>query len=95
MARTIRVLSPVGESRVKTVPAPALPSLQGKTIGFIDNRKTNFDHLVTALGVTLKERHGVAQVVHRQKAHAAVGATPELLAEMARLCDLVITGSAD
>ena len=95
MARTIRVLSPVGESRVKILEAPALPGLTGKTVGFIDNRKSNFDHLIRALSVTLKEEHGVAHVVHRQKAHAAVGATPELLAEMARVADLVITGSAD
>ena len=95
MPGTIRVLSPVGESRVKTTAAPALPGLEGRTIGFIDNRKTNFDHLVRLLGQSLKERHGVAEVVYRRKAHAAVGATPEVLAEMARTCDLVITGSGD
>ncbi|HLE43639.1 MAG: hypothetical protein HYU42_02115 [Candidatus Rokubacteria bacterium] len=95
MERTIRVLSPVGEAQVKTLAAPPLPSLQGKTVGFIDNRKTNFEHLVGLLARTLKEQHGVAEVIHRQKAHAAVGATPELLAEMARTCDLVITGSGD
>lgn len=95
MASTVRVLSPVGEARIKAIPAPPLPSLEGKTIGFIDNRKTNFDHLVRMLGQALKEQHGVAEVIHRQKAHAAVPATPELLAEMARTCDLVITGSGD
>jgi hypothetical protein len=95
MARTIRVLSPVGESKVSTLHAPALPSLEGKTVGFIDNRKTNFDALIEGLSVTLRERFGVARVIHRQKAHAAVGATPEILAEMARTCDLVITGSGD
>ena len=95
MGRTVHVLNPVAESRVKTVHAPALPSLEGRTVGFIDNRKTNFDHLVRMLSATLKEQHGVATVIHRQKAHAAIGAGPELLAEMVRSCDLVITGSAD
>jgi len=95
MVGTIRVLSPVGEASVKTLATPPLPSLEGKTVGFIDNRKTNFDHLVGLLATALKEQYGVAQVVHRQKAHAAVGATPGLLAEMARTCDLVITGSGD
>ncbi len=92
---TIRVLSPVGESSPKAMAALSLPALQGKTVGFIDNRKTNFDRLVTRLGGMLVEGHGVARVVHRQKAHAAVPASPALLAEMARSCDLVITGSAD
>lgn len=95
MGKTIRVLNPVGESRVTVQPAPALPPLRGKTVGFIDNRKTNFDRLVEDLAGILRDRHGVARVIHRQKAHAAVGAPPELLAEMARTCDLVITGSGD
>ena len=95
MAERIQILSPVGEHRGTTLAAPALPGLEGKTVGFIDNRKTNFDHLVGMLGRALKEQFGVAEVIHRQKAHAAVGATPDLLADMARACDLVITGSGD
>ncbi len=95
MAGTIRVLSPVGESRVGAVRAPALPGLTGRTVGFLDNRKPNFARLVETLGATLKDRYGVAGVVHRQKAHSAIGASPALLAEMARTCDLVITGSGD
>ena len=89
MAKMIRVLSPVGESAVEVLRVPPLPSLEGKTVGFIDNRKTNFDHLVGLLGTTLKMKFGVGEVIHRQKAHAAIGATPEILA------DLVITGSGD
>jgi len=95
MTRTIRVLSPVGETAATALHVPPLPGLEGATVGFIDNRKTNFDHLVGLLGTTLKMKFGVARVIHRQKAHAAVGATPEILAEMARTCDLVITGSGD
>ena len=76
-------------------PGPPLPDLRGKTVGFIDNRKTNFDLLVDLMGTALREHYGVAQVLHRQKAHAAVAATPEILAEMVRACDLVITGSGD
>lgn len=91
----IRVLSPAGELRARVLQAPPLPDLRGKTVGFIDNRKTNFDTLVDIMGKALREQYGVAQVIHRQKAHAAVGATPEVLAEMARTCDLVITGSGD
>jgi hypothetical protein len=95
MRKTLRLLSPVGESRVTALQAPALPPLRGKTVGFIDNRKTNFDRLIEGLSAILRDRHGVGRIVHRQKAHAAVGAPPELLAEMARTCDLVITGSGD
>jgi hypothetical protein len=91
----IRVLNPAGQLRANVVQAPPLPDLRGKTVGFIDNRKTNFDLLVDLMGAALREQYGVARVLHRQKAHAAVAATPEILAEMARACDLVITGSGD
>ena len=91
----IRVLSPVGEQRARVLRVPQLPALQGKTVGFIDNRKANFDTLVSIMSAALREQHGVAKIVHRQKAHAAVAAGPEILAEMARTCDLVITGSGD
>ncbi len=93
---TVTVLSPVGEPRAASLVVPAVPGdLRGLTVGFIDNRKTNFDQLVTLLGEMLVGQHGVARVIHRTKAHAAVPASPALLAEMARSCDLVITGSAD
>jgi hypothetical protein len=91
----IRVLNPAGQRRAHVVEAPPLPELRGKTVGFIDNRKTNFDALVEMMATELREQYGVARVLHRQKAHAAVAATPEILAEMARACDLVITGSGD
>lgn len=91
----IRVLSPAGEVRVGAVEVPPLPDLRGRTVGFIDNRKTNFDVLVELMGTALREQHGVARLVHHQKAHAAVAAAPEVLAELARTCDLVIAGSGD
>jgi hypothetical protein len=91
----IRVLNPAGEVRAGVVPMPPLPDLGAATVGFIDNRKTNFDHLVDVMSTVLREQHGVARVIHRQKAHAAVAAAPGILAEMAESCDLVITGSGD
>jgi len=42
----IRVLSPVGVATRDMVTVPPLPeSLVGRTIGFLDNRKANFDRL--------------------------------------------------
>ena len=43
----IRVLNPQGELRAATHALPALPSsLRGLTVGFLDNKKHNFDRLV-------------------------------------------------
>ena len=75
----IRVLSPVGIVQAQTVAVPALPqSWNGRTVGFLDNTKSNFDRLVGDLGALLRERYGVAAVVHRKKANASTPASRAL-----------------
>ena len=92
----ITVLSPVGALRAATTSVPALPaSLRGLTIGFLDNTKHNFDRLVGGLGSAMVERLGVARIVHMKKANASTAASPEIVAAMAKECDLVFAGSAD
>jgi hypothetical protein len=92
----LRVLSPVGETRRETVIVPALPEdLAGRTVGFIDNTKHNFDRLADEMGVVLRERHGVKTVVRRRKANASTPAAPEILVELAKTCDVVFAGSGD
>ena len=92
----IRVLSPVGTVRHETLAVPALPvSLAGRTVGFLDNTKHNFDRLADEIGTILRERHGVKAVIRRRKANAATPADPGLVDELAKSCDLVFAGSAD
>ncbi len=93
---TLRVLNPVGEVKRRVLAAPALPSdLRGKTVGFLDNTKTNFDRLVSDMAGLLRERFGVKAIVHKRKANAATPAAREILEELAKACDLVFAGSAD
>src|SRR4030067_303241 len=69
MSGRIRVLSPVGEARRHVLTAPALPSdLHGKTVGFLDNTKTNFDRLPPSM-------RGAARA-HAAGGHAPPGLTP-------------------
>jgi len=92
----IRVLSPVGVAGSGGVHVPHLPrSLAGRTVGFIDNRKANFDLLADEIGAILSEEHGVKAVIRRRKANAATPAAPEILAGLAKDCDVVFAGSAD
>jgi hypothetical protein len=92
----VRVLSPVGEPLQENVALPALPgSLAGRTVGFIDNTKHNFDRLADEIGGILRERHGVKTVVRRRKANASTPAAPEILVELAKTCDVVFAGSGD
>ena len=72
-----------------------LAGLRGAVVGFIDNAKPNFNHLVDDLADLLESRYGVKAVVKRRKRSASVPAPAEMLREVASQCDLVITGSGD
>jgi hypothetical protein len=92
----IRVLSPVGVVKSQTVAVPPLPrEWAGRTVGFLDNTKSNFDRLAADLGELLRDKHGVKAVIHRRKANASTPASAELIAELSKECDIVFAGSAD
>jgi hypothetical protein len=92
----IRVLSPLGVESSERLSVPPLPvDLRGRTVGFLDNTKPNFDRLAGELGQLLCARHGVKAIVHRRKANCSTPAPPELVVELAKACDVVFAGSAD
>lgn len=94
--KTIWVLSPLGQRPRGGVAAPAFPAdIRGRSVGFLDNTKANFDRLARDMGELLRARFGVGAVVHRRKANASTPAAPDLLAELAKECDVVFVGSAD
>jgi hypothetical protein len=72
-----------------------LDALAGTVVGFIDNAKPNFNHLVDDLSELLVSRYGVRQVIKRRKRAASVPAPEDVYRELAGQCDLVITGSGD
>jgi hypothetical protein len=72
-----------------------LDGLAGRTVGFIDNAKPNFNHLVDDLAGLLVSRYGVAKVIKRKKRAASVPAPEAIYKEFEEQCDLVIAGSGD
>lgn len=72
-----------------------LATLSGKVVGFIDNAKPNFNHLVDDLADLLAANYGVKRVIKRRKSSASIPAPDEVVRELAKECDLVITGSGD
>ncbi len=74
---------------------PKLATLSGKVVGFVDNAKPNFDHLVDDLAELLVAHYGVKQVIKRRKRSASVPAPEEIVRELADQCDVVIAGSGD
>ena len=96
MTATVMLYDPTSARRASAQPvAQALSGLKGKVIGFIDNAKPNFNHLVDDLAELLVSRHGASRVVKRKKKAASVAAPDEIYKELAEQCDLVITGSGD
>lgn len=72
-----------------------LASLAGKVVGFIDNAKPNFNHLVDDIADLLVANYGVKQVIKRRKSSASVPAPQEIVRELSDQCDVVIAGSGD
>ncbi len=70
-------------------------TLKGRVVGFIDNAKPNFNHLVEDLAELLKKRHGVKEVIIRRKRAASIPAPQAYIDELTSSCDVVITGSGD
>ncbi len=99
MAATVMLFDPTAPRReaedASHAARAALTGLAGKVVGFIDNAKPNFGVLAEDLGELLKAKYGVKQIITRRKRSASVPATPEVIEELASVCDVVITGSGD
>jgi hypothetical protein len=98
MTATVMLFDPTaprgGSTQAADKPAQRT-ALAGAVIGFIDNAKPNFNHLVDDLAELLVSRYGAAKVIKRRKSSASLPADASVIAELSGECDLVITGSGD
>lgn len=98
MTATVMLFDPTaprgGSAQSETV-SEKRTVLAGAVIGFIDNAKPNFHHLVDDLAELLVSRYGVAKVIKRRKSSASIPADAAMIAELSRECDVVIAGSGD
>lgn len=96
MTATIRLYDPTAPRAVTAnQSAPRGLNLSGAVVGFIDNAKPNFQHLVDDLADLLQSRYGVARVVKQRKTSASIAAEPAMIAALSGECDVVIAGSGD
>lgn len=96
MPPTILVYDPVAPCLTQPQQSRrALDTLSGTTIGFIDNSKPNFNHLIEDLSALLIEKHGVKSVIKRRKRSASQGAPETVMNELVEQADAIITGSGD
>jgi hypothetical protein len=94
MQRVLDPVAPAGADKSGPTFRP-LDTLAGKVVGFIDNSKPNFDHLVADLTKILVEKHCVKSVVTHRKLAAAMPASDAMLEDVRQRCDLVIAGCGD
>ncbi len=94
MASTMMVLDPIAPLQHAARTQTVLDGLAGKTVGFIDNAKPNFQYLVDELADLLVSQYKVAAVVKHRKS-GQVPVEESVLKDYADRCDAVITGSGD
>jgi hypothetical protein len=92
----ITVLHPAAEDVAEThCLAPRFSSLQGMTVGLIDNHKRNANVYLEELGRLLQEGYGVSRVVTYRKISQSMPTPDEVLDQLASECDAIIHAVAD
>ncbi len=92
--RRVRLYEPTAEPRVVTIKLARRPAALARgRAGILDNGKANAGTLMLAAVERLRQRHGVAEVLKREK---PVAGPPSdgILADLTT-CDFVLVGSAD
>lgn len=93
--RRVRLVDPTGgpAPRHELTLAPRPPALAGLRLGLLDNSKANSDaflgELAQALGVSF------AETIMLRKAGASHPPAPEIVEELRRRCDVIVTGVGD
>lgn len=75
--------------------APRPSGLAGCTVGLLATVKKNAPEFLDAVGELLVAEHGAAVLVRGQKQSISDPVPPQLLAELAQQCDVVVVGVGD
>ena len=93
---TIQILDPRPEQQTAARDAAGrLPTLAGKTIGLLENRKFHSDNFLLELQHILRDEYGAAEVLYLRKFSFSAPCADETLDELVAQCDAVVHGIAD
>lgn len=93
---TIQILDPQAEDVAEELGlSPELPSLQGKVVGLLENRKYHADNFLQELQEILVRDYGAKKVVYATKFSYSAPCAPETLDSLVAECDVVVHGIAD
>jgi hypothetical protein len=91
----MRVLDPTFDEAARTATRPErLATLEGRTVGLLDNGKIRVYELLNHIEEILRTQYGVMHVVRFKKPDASRPAPAELIADMQQ-CDAVISAVGD
>lgn len=94
-ASTLEVLDPRGEVEHQSLPiAGRLDSLEGATVGLLDNSKSNADIFLKAIGEHLQSEYGVEEMVFRRKDKSPIPAD-SIADQLHSQCDAVVNAYGD
>jgi hypothetical protein len=92
----IRILDPtVAPDAAEAALAPRPAGLDGKVLGLLANGKVNGDRLLDLVREGLEARYRLQAVVALAKPSASRVAPPDVLDELSRRCDAVVTAIGD
>lgn len=95
-SKKLRLVHPAAEDQPALYQlAPRLATLEGKTIGLIDNRKRHADVFLEHLQSLMREKYGVADFRYYTKVGASVATPADIMDGMVADCDAVIHAVAD
>lgn len=90
---TIKFLDPRATINPKDRPlVPGLETLEGKTIGIIDNGQANSTTMFQELAKLIQEKYRAQEVLFKTKPTHMQGAPKAIMEEILSRCDAVITG---
>ena len=69
--------------------------LRGQRLGLLDNSKANSDLILRAISDILSDEFEFSEILYVKKHSASLPPRPEIMAELHRHADLVITGIGD
>jgi len=94
--RTIQILDPCPEDiPEERVLSSQIPTLEGKVIGLLENRKYHADAFLQELQQVLQTDYGAKQVVYARKFTFSAPCADETINSLVEQCDAVIHGIAD
>lgn len=93
----LMLVSPVNEATptLDASFATRLTDLRGKRVGLVDNSKSRAGQFLDTVAAVLDSQYGFSNVIRHRKPSASKPIAPEVIAEFAKICDLVITGVGD